>query len=90
MVLLFDQYTRNIYKQQREAFIHDYISRTIALGEIFNDRMHQYTTIEKTFFVVCLEHSEDLEVHKIAARLLEQMVEESASHKGLNDYVKMM
>jgi len=64
LIILLDQFSRNIYRGTAKAFAHDSIALEICLRGIekgFDTRLHP---VERLFFYMPLEHSEDLEIQK--------------------------
>ena len=64
LIILLDQFSRNIYRGTAKAFAHDSIALEICLRGIekgFDTRLHP---VERLFFYMPLEHSEDLEMQK--------------------------
>lgn len=64
LIILLDQFSRNIYRGTAKAFAHDSLAIEICLRGIengFDKRLHP---VERLFFYMPLEHSEDLEMQK--------------------------
>ena len=64
LIVLLDQFSRNIYRETAKAFAHDSLALEICLRGIekgFDTRLHP---VERLFFYMPLEHSEDLEIQK--------------------------
>ncbi len=64
LIILLDQFSRNIYRGTARAFAQDSIALEICLRAIekgFDKRLHP---VERLFFYMPLEHSEDLEIQK--------------------------
>ncbi len=59
LVILFDQFPRNVYRESGEAFAYDAKARAVALALV--DRgLENYYLAEQTFIWVPFEHSEDI------------------------------
>ena len=64
LIILLDQFSRNIYRGTAKAFAHDSLALEICQRGIekgFDKMLH---TVERLFFYMPLEHSEDLEIQK--------------------------
>ncbi len=73
LVILFDQFPRNIYRGTAQAFAHD--SRALACSEkiIANNKLAQLEPIERTFALMPLQHSEELQVQKRSVKLFDEL-----------------
>jgi uncharacterized protein (DUF924 family) len=78
LIILLDQFSRSAYRGSGRAFSNDpkALSLTLAGLEIGHYAALD-TPWEKTFFVLPLEHSEQLENHDVAVRLTEALVREA-------------
>ncbi len=64
LIILLDQFSRNIYRGTAKAFAQDSLALEICLRAIdkgFDKMLH---SVERLFFYMPLEHSEDLEIQK--------------------------
>jgi len=60
LIVLLDQFSRNLYRGSAEAFAKDDVSLSLALEGLELGHDKQLSSIEQLFFVLPLEHSEDL------------------------------
>ena len=60
LILLTDQFTRNIYRHTPQAFATDSLARSWCNEGIHNGSHEQLRPIERVFFYLPLEHSESL------------------------------
>jgi len=78
-IILLDQFSRNIYRGTPQAFTQD----KLALAASEKGREHkldkELNLVQRLFFYLPLEHSEDLNNQKLSLALMRQMVKE-ASH----------
>jgi uncharacterized protein (DUF924 family) len=82
LVVLFDQFPRNIYRTSGEAFAYDTKAREIA-GELVDRGFERFYLAEQTFIWVPFEHSEDIADQDYALLLAARMaVEAPESHKA--------
>lgn len=58
LILLFDQFPRNMYRDTPRAFAHDGLARELALAGIADASDRALRAIERVFFYLPLEHAE--------------------------------
>lgn len=76
-IIVLDQFSRNIFRGHRYSFAHDPMARSLTMtGLAFNEDQH-LTEVERVFFYLPLEHSEDLEDQKMSVKLFEQLTREA-------------
>ncbi len=90
VILLLDQFTRNIYRNSPRSFSSDPLARELAL-DLINRCGDLFRPIEKVFLYLPLEHSENLDDQKRSVALyrhLNESVDESlkATFSGFFDY----
>lgn len=73
LVILLDQFTRNIYRNTAQAFAGD--SRALALAQqaIANGHYQRLPAIHQVFLYLPLEHTEDAEIQEECVTLLEEL-----------------
>lgn len=59
LILLLDQFTRNLYRGQREAFAGDPKAQQVCLAGIERGLDRKLAPVERVFFYMPLEHAED-------------------------------
>jgi uncharacterized protein (DUF924 family) len=69
LILLFDQFPRNIYRETPRAFSHDQLASRLALGGIATGTDRELRAIERVFFYLPLEHSESAELQERSVAL---------------------
>lgn len=62
LILLFDQFPRNMYRDTPRAFAYDALARELALAGIAAGADQQLRAIERVFCYLPLEHAESLEL----------------------------
>lgn len=77
LILLLDQFPRNIYRDSKEAFRYDTTTQLIVLEGIEKGDDLQLLPIERIFFYLPLEHAENLPLQKMSLHLFERLVQES-------------
>lgn len=74
LIILLDQFTRNIYRGFSEAFKYDSLARTICTEGIKNGIDKKLEIIERCFYYLPLEHSENLEDQDRCMKLFEELL----------------
>ncbi len=74
LIILLDQFTRNIYRGFSEAFKYDSLARTICTEGIKNGIDKKLEIIERCFYYLPLEHSENLEDQDRCVKLFEELL----------------
>jgi len=62
LILLFDQFPRNIYRDTPQAFAHDSLALRLALDGIDSGADRGLRAIERVFFYLPLEHAESADI----------------------------
>lgn len=78
LVLLLDQFGRNIYRDSDLAFLGDSLARAIAVRALDRGLDEQLSVPERAFLYHPFEHSEDLADQARSVALFERLVEEAA------------
>lgn len=68
LIILLDQFPRNIYRGSPDAFYFDCLASQFALEGIKLNQDKELFPIERAFFYLPLEHSENLEIQKISIK----------------------
>lgn len=74
LILLFDQFPRNLYRNSPRAFAYDHLARELALAGIAAGIDRQLRPIERVFFYLPLEHAESATHQEHCVRLYEQLL----------------
>lgn len=77
LVILLDQFPRNIFRGEARAFANDVHARRIAEIAIDQGLDQQLSAIERAFLYMPLEHCEDLTVQQRAVELFERLVNDA-------------
>ena len=77
LVVLLDQFSRNIYRGSAESFAADPAALALAQAAIDEGRHQQLPVIHRVFLYLPLEHCEDLAVQETCVRLFEELVQQS-------------
>lgn len=73
LILLFDQFPRNIYRDTPQAFAHDGLALRLALDGIAAGADCGLRAIERVFFYLPLEHAESPEMQERSVALFEAL-----------------
>ena len=76
LVLLLDQFPRNIHRDSPRAFAADGRARAVASGAIARGFDRQFADDRRLFFYLPFEHSEDPDDQRRAVALIRQFTEE--------------
>lgn len=74
LIILLDQFTRNIYRGKPDAFKYDSIARRMCTEGIKNGTDKKLEIIERCFYYLPLEHSENLEDQDRCVKLFEELL----------------
>lgn len=61
LIILLDQFSRNLFRDKRQAFANDDVALSIAQNLLRSGRTKQLTTIQRAVALVPFEHAEDRE-----------------------------
>lgn len=70
-IIVLDQFSRNIYRDKKEAFEYDVIALVLSQEALKYD-LSELTIEEKAFLYLPFMHSESKEIHKIALELFSE------------------
>lgn len=68
-IIILDQFSRNIYRDQAQAFINDPLALALAQAAIAADADKALTPTERSFLYLPFMHSESAAIHKVAVAL---------------------
>ena len=77
LVILFDQFSRNIYRGTAQAFAADSLALELTLKSFKDNKDQELQLIERLFLYMPLMHAENLEVQDISIGQFHNLVEES-------------
>jgi len=75
LVILLDQFPRNLHRGTAKAFQYDSQALDVASRGVASGYLNHLSLVEKCFLVLPYEHSEDISVQRAGIELLEQIVE---------------
>jgi uncharacterized protein (DUF924 family) len=83
LILLLDQFTRNIYRGTKEAFAGDPTSLHLALSMIQTGHDRLLHPIPRSFIYLPLEHAEDRAMQRLCVEKFTGMLEEEEGEAGV-------
>ena len=87
LIVVLDQFSRNLYRGRPDAFAQDEAARELTRVGIDSGEDQALRLIERVFFYMPLEHSEDLEDQEQAVAQFEQLLADApADQKDRYDY----
>ena len=76
LIILLDQFSRHIYRGTAEAFAQDIKAQEICIEGIVSGHDQLLHPVERSFFYLPLEHSENLEHQGLSVKAYEQLAED--------------
>lgn len=77
LIILLDQFTRNIFRDTPRAFDGDNMALQTSLIAIEKGFDKQFNPVKRVFFYMPLEHSENIDIQKKCLNLFSELVEDS-------------
>ncbi len=74
LIVLLDQFPRNIFRKKPEAFASDERALQLALAGLEQGQDRALSIVERAFFYMPLEHSESLEMQKLSVQKFENLL----------------
>ena len=72
LVILFDQFSRNIFRDDKKAFDQDHKTRLIVNDAVYSGYLENMNANQRFFMLMPLIHSEEISDHEMAYYLLEE------------------
>ena len=80
LVILFDQFSRNMFRDDPKAFIQDHKARLIVNDSVYAGFLDEMDQDQRLFMILPLIHSEEITDHDMAYYLLDKFLKD---HPGL-------
>ena len=74
LIIIFDQFSRHIYRNAPQAFAQDQMALDLCLRGVQQEFDHALSLIERVFFYMPLMHSENLEMQSTSVRAYQILV----------------
>jgi uncharacterized protein (DUF924 family) len=85
LVILFDQFSRNIFRDDKKAFEQDHKARLIVNDAVYAGFLEKMDEDQRFFMLLPLIHSEEITDHQMAYYLLDKYL---IDHSGLTEIKK--
>ena len=85
LVILFDQFSRNMFRDDKKAFEQDHKARLIVNDAVYAGFLEEMDESQRFFMLLPLIHSEEIIDHEMAYYLLDKYLKD---HSGLVDIKK--
>lgn len=85
-LLLLDQFTRNLFRDQARAFAGDAQARTLATHLVDSGADRQLLPVQRWFVYLPFEHAEDLALQTRSVALFQALAADDAAMAGALDY----
>ena len=85
LIILFDQFSRNMFRDDKKAFEQDHRARLIVNDAVYAGYLDEMDQAQKFFTILPLIHSEEITDHDMAYYLLDKYLKD---HSGLIDIKK--
>ena len=85
LVILFDQFSRNMFREDKKAFEQDHKTRLIVNDSVYAGFLEKMDVSQRFFMLLPLIHSEEISDHEMAYYLLDKYLKD---HSGLTDIKK--
>lgn len=86
VIILFDQFSRHINRGSEKAFIYDILAQELTIGLLSSEDIEKYTTIQKLFILMPLQHSEKVEDKGVILDYLDKVQKDNTDEKDLAIY----
>ena len=77
LIILLDQFTRNVYRDTPQAFAFDPIAQQLSLHGISLCQDEALYPVERVFFYLPLEHAENLTLQELSVAKFDEIIEQS-------------
>ena len=85
LVILFDQFSRNMFRGDKKAFEQDHKTRLIVNDAVYAGFLEKMDESQRFFMLLPLIHSEEITDHEMAYYLLDKYLK---NHSGFTDIKK--
>ncbi len=85
LVILFDQFSRNMFRNDKKSFFKDHKTRLIVNDAVYSGYLEAMNNNQRFFMLLPLIHSEEISDHEMAYYLLNKYLRE---HEGYNKIKK--
>ena len=90
LVIMHDQFPRNIFRKKPEAFAYESYALELVLGLVKDRQDKKYKLFERVFLYLPLEHSENMTYQDLGLELFTDLVKDYESNPSAKQYLKFM
>ena len=83
LVILFDQFSRNMFRDDKKAFAQDHKTRLIVNDAVYAGYLESMNESERFFMILPLIHSEDLSDHIFGHKLVDTYLNKHPEYKKI-------
>jgi len=84
LIILFDQFSRNIYRDTEQMYAYDALALELALRTIDQGKDQELMLIERAFLYLPLMHFEDVTLQQLSVENFTKLVEEARAKNADN------
>ena len=88
LVILFDQFSRNIFRDDKRAFEQDHKTRLIVNDAVYSGFLDKMDESQKFFMILPLIHSEEITDHDMAYYLLDKYLKNHSDLVNIKNFWK--
>ena len=88
LVILFDQFSRNMFRDEKKAFAQDHKTRLIVNDAVYAGYLESMNESERFFMILPLIHSEEITDHDMAYYLLNKYLKEHEGYAQIKKFWK--
>ncbi len=86
LVILFDQFSRNIFRNDKKAFAQDHKTRLIVNDAVYAGYLETMNESQRFFMILPLIHSEEITDHDMAYYLLNKYLREHEDYNQIKKF----
>ena len=86
LVILFDQFARNMFRNDKKAFQQDQKTRLIVNDAVYSGYLDDMDVNQRFFMLLPLIHSEEISDHEMAYYLLSKYLREHESYNKIKKF----
>ena len=88
LVILFDQFSRNMFRDDKKAFARDHKTRLIVNDAVYAGYLEAMSESQRFFMILPLIHSEEITDHDMAYYLLDKYLKDHSGHADIKKFWK--
>ena len=88
IVILFDQFSRNMFRNDKKAFAQDQKTRLIVNDAVYSGYLEAMNVDQRFFMLLPLIHSEEISDHEMAYYLLNKYLREHENYNQIKKFWK--